>query len=150
MPTTTLPPAFVPYALTATLLCLNLLVLWNLSGAARGKSKTTPNAEDTGTVAKGARLTPEDPESVARMLRVYNNAEANIVPFLILGLIYVLLGAPSGVAWILFGGFAVARVLHAIVYAAGKQPWRTIFYVLGQLFTLAVVVQVVRGALAMV
>jgi glutathione S-transferase len=31
----------------------------------------------------------------------------------------------------IFGIFAVARLLHSIAYLAAKQPWRTIFYTVG-------------------
>ncbi|HVX95958.1 MAG TPA: MAPEG family protein [Polyangia bacterium] len=143
-------PAFIAYSLTASALALKLWLLWAATGAVRAKSKTTPNLEDTTTVSRGAALATQDPEGVARAMRVYNNAAANELPFLVLGLVYVLLGAPANIAWILFGTFVAARVLHAIVYAIGVQPWRTIFFVVGQLAAAGLLVQVVRAALAAV
>ena len=47
-----------------------------------------------------------------------------------------------------FGGFTVTRIVHSLVYVAGKQPWRTLFFIFGALFTVALMVQVVRAALA--
>ena len=57
--------ALQAYAVMAIVLSLNMLVLWAYSGAARGKSKTTPNTED----AKGGRAVVEtEPPEVARSL----------------------------------------------------------------------------------
>ncbi len=129
-------PTFVVYAISAIILCLQMLFLWAFSGGARGKTKTTLNAEDASSVAKGAQVVDADPPAVARVLRAHRNAEANIYPFLILGLIYVLLGGTDGFAKIVFGIFTGARLLHSIVYLAGKQPWRTLSFVIGGLTTL--------------
>jgi uncharacterized MAPEG superfamily protein len=141
-------PSFPIYALCTVVLCLNMLGLWGWSGGVRGKTKTTPNLEDAGTVAKGAKVLDEDPPEVARVLRAQRNADVNIMPFLVLGLLYVIGGASVRAAWILFGGFTLVRVGHSFAYLNGKQPWRTILFVLGGLITLALMVQVVRGSLA--
>jgi prostaglandin-E synthase 1 len=114
----------------------------------RARTKTTPNVEDASTVAKGAKLAEEEPAAVARSMRVYKNAAANILPFLILGFVYVVLGAPANIAWILFGVFTAARILHAIAYALGKQPWRTLLFVVAQLATVGVAIQVLRVSFA--
>jgi microsomal prostaglandin-E synthase 1 len=145
----TTSPAFAIYCLTAVALSLNLLGLWGYSGAARGKTKTTPNSEDAGTVAKGAQVVATDPPAVARVLRAHKNAMATIVPHLLLGLLYVILGASAQMAWILFGGFTVARYAHSFAYVGEKQPWRTISFVIGGLLTLALTVQVARSAIAL-
>jgi prostaglandin-E synthase 1 len=138
-------PSFIIYCLFAAVLCINMLGLWAYSGAVRAGTKTTPNSEDAGNTAKGATVTDATPDAVGRVLRVHRNANDNIIPFLILGLIYVLLGATPRMAWIAFGTFTAARLAHTFVYLAGKQPWRTIFFVLGQLVTLGVVVQILRS-----
>jgi microsomal prostaglandin-E synthase 1 len=141
-------PAFNVYALCTIVLCLNLLVLWAYSGVVRGKSKRTPNHEDASTVAKGADLSEEKTPEEARVLRAHTNALANIVPFLAVGLLYALYGAPPTMAWIFFGGFTVARLGHTFAYLGGKQPWRTLCFALGVLFTLGVMVQIARIAIA--
>ena len=122
-------PAFAIYALCAVVLCLNMLGLWGMSGGVRAKTKTTPNAEDPGTVAKGAKVVEDEPPEVARVLRAQRNADVNIMPFLVLGLLYCINGASARAAWILFGGFTVARLGHSVAYLNGKQPWRTSFFV---------------------
>lgn len=141
-------PAFPIYALCAVVLCLNMLGLWGWSGAVRRKTKTTHNPEDVETVSKGAKVLDEEPPEVARVLRAHHNANVNIMPFLALGLLYVINGASVRMAWIVFGGFTLARLGHSLAYLGGKQPWRTICFALGGLITLALMVQVVRGSLA--
>jgi prostaglandin-E synthase 1 len=141
-------PAFSIYALCTVVLCLNMLGLWGWSGSVRGKTKTTPNPEDALTVAKGAKVADDEPPEVARVLRAQRNADVNIMPFLVLGLLYVTNGASVRAAWIIFGGFTLARLGHTVAYLNGKQPWRTILYVIGGLITFALMVQVVRGSLA--
>jgi microsomal prostaglandin-E synthase 1 len=141
-------PAFNIYALCAVVLCLNLLGLWAYSGVVRGKSKRTPNTEDASTVSKGSDLSDEKTPEEARVLRAHMNALANIVPFLALGLVYVITGAPALMAWIFFGGFTVMRVGHSFAYLGGKQPWRTICFALGVLLTFGVMIQIARIAIA--
>lgn len=143
-------PAFAAYSITAVLLCLNMMGLWGYSGGVRTGTKTTHNTEDAATFAKGAAVVSADPEAVARVLRAHTNAFANIMPFLLLGLLYVVLGASPKMAWILFGGFTVMRWGHSAAYIAGKQPWRTIFFVLGGIITFVLMEEVMRYSIALV
>src|SRR3954465_9391109 len=126
-------PLFTYYVLTALVLVALLLFLWSYSGVVRGRTKTAVNPEDGRRF--GAELVAHDPPEVARVLRAHRNAEANIYPFLFLGLLYVLAGGEAGPAKIFFGLFTAFRLLHSVVYLAGKQPWRTITFVLGGLTT---------------
>jgi uncharacterized MAPEG superfamily protein len=141
-------PAFIPYALSMLVLSLNLLLLWAYSGSVRGKSRTTPNLEDAGSIARGARVVEGNPPDVARILRAHDNAMANIVPFAILGLVYVLAGGSATVAYVVFGVFTAARVAHSLVYVAEKQPWRSLSFGVGGLATLALMGSIVRALVA--
>jgi glutathione S-transferase len=135
MPTTFLAnPSFVAFAASMVVLCLNILGLWAYSGAVRGRSKTTPNAEDA--QAFKTQLAGQDPPEVARVLRAHRNATDNILPFAILAFLYVLAGASPMVVAVVCGIFVVARVAHSFSYLNGKQPWRTIFFTIGGLDTL--------------
>ncbi len=136
-------PTFVVYAITCLVLCANLMFLWGFSGGVRGKTQTALNSEDLSTVSKGASMAATDPPEVARVLRAHRNAEANIYPFLFLGLIYVMIGGDAGWAKIFFGVFTGCRLLHSVVYLAGKQPWRTLSFVLGGLTTVALLGDIV-------
>jgi prostaglandin-E synthase 1 len=141
MPTLAANPAFVAYAACLLVLSLNMLVLWAYSGSVRGKTKTTPNKEDAG----GSKLVESEPPEVARVLRAHTNAMANIVPFAILGLVYVLAGGSATVAEIVFGVFTVARLGHSFAYVNGKQPWRSLFFGLGGLTTLVLMGFIVKA-----
>lgn len=138
-------PAFQAYAVMAVVLSLNMLVLWAYSGAVRGKTKTTPNPEDARGATKVAEI---EPPEVARVLRAHRNASANIVPFFVLGLVYVLAGAPGTAAEVVFGGFTVARLAHSWAYLGGKQPWRSIFFGLGGVATVALIVLLLKTVFA--
>ncbi|MEO7111857.1 MAG: MAPEG family protein [Polyangiaceae bacterium] len=130
--------ALYVYALTAVVLCVNLIIIWTYSGAVRLKTKIAINPEDAERFK--TKLEDLDPPEVARVLRAHANAQASIIPFLILGLVYVLIGGAASTAKIIFGIFTVARLLHSIVYLAGKQPWRTIFFGISSLALGALIV----------
>jgi prostaglandin-E synthase 1 len=119
-------PAFVVYAITSVVLSINLLFVWGYSGAVRAKTKTAINKEDAERF--GTAHERVDPPEVARALRAHANAQATIYPFLFLGLVFVLAGGSAGFAEVVFGVFTAARILHSVVYLAGKQPWRSLFF----------------------
>ena len=137
MNTSTLPA----YALTSAVLCAQLLLLWIASGVVRGRTKTALNPEDA--AAFGTVLVDADPPSVARVLRVHANGQATVYPFLALGLVFVLLG--GGIAWAapIFAAFVAARLLHMLAYLKEWQPWRTVFFLVGMVATLTLLVRIV-------
>lgn len=142
MPNLASNPAFLAYAVSLLILSLNLLVLWGYSGSVRSKTKTTPNEEDAG---RGAKVLPENPPEVARVLRAHANAMANIVPFAILGLVFVLAGGSGTAAAAIFGVFTAARLAHSFAYLGGRQPWRSLSFGLGAATTLVLMGFVVRA-----
>lgn len=146
MPNAASNPVFFAYAVSAVVNCLNILVLWNLSGAVRGKTGTTVIPEDAPALKR--ELTQTDPPEVARVLRAHRNTADNAVPFLLLGLVFTTLGPSPLEAQIIFYGFTAARVLYSFFYLKGVQPWRSVTYGLGGLATLALIVDICRLLLA--
>jgi uncharacterized MAPEG superfamily protein len=134
-------PAFVAYAVTCVALSCNLMFLWAYSGAARNRAKSTPNPEDAPQFS--ANLADIDPPGITRVLRAHANAQASIVPFLALGLVYVLAGGPPSPAVLYFTVFTIARWFHSWAYLGAKQPLRTIVFVVASLPLLALMVHVV-------
>ena len=134
-------PAFVVYAITCLVLSANLIFLWAFSGATRAKTKTAINPEDAARF--GGTLMEADPAQVARVLRAHDNAQANIYPFLFLGLVFVLAGGSACAAKIIFSIFIVARLAHSYAYLAGKQPWRSIAFIIGGLATIALMLEII-------
>jgi uncharacterized MAPEG superfamily protein len=145
MPSFTTNAAFVAYAVALMVLSLNLLLLWAYSGAVRGKTKTTPNTEDARTIASGSAVVESDPPEVARVLRAHKNAMASIVPFAILGLVFVLAGGSGAAAAAIFGVFTAARVAHSFTYLGAKQPWRSVSFTIGGLATLTLMGFIVKA-----
>lgn len=135
------PPALAAYSIACLLLCANLIFLWAYSGAVRGKTKTAINKEDRDLF--GGALSESDPPDVARVLRAHANAQANIYPFLLLGLVFVLNGGSITLAEITFGIFVLARFTHSYAYLAGKQPLRTISFIIGGLTLMALMVEII-------
>ncbi len=139
-------PGMVAYAVTLLVLSANLIFLWAASGAARNTSKAAINPEDAALFK--VPLMAQDPPGVARVLRAHANAQATIYPFLFLGLTYVLVGGSARVAWIIFAVFALARIAHSILYLAGKQPWRTIAFVVSGLALVALAIALIWRLIA--
>lgn len=142
MPNAASNPVFFAFAVAAVVNSLNILVLWNMSGGVRGKTKTTLNPEDA--TAFKSNLAEADPPEVARVLRAHRNTADNTTPFLLLGLVFAMLGPSPLEAQIFFYGFTAARVLYSVCYLKGLQPWRTIMYGLGVLATLGMIVDICR------
>jgi len=138
-------PAFTAYAVAILVLSFNLLFLWGYSGGVRGRSKTTPNPEDAGSARA---IVDGDPPEVARVLRAHKNAMANIVPFAILGLVYVLANGNATAAAVIFGIFTASRVGHSFAYLGAKQPWRSIAFGVGALTTLVLMGFIVHALVA--
>jgi prostaglandin-E synthase 1 len=134
-------PAFVAYAITSVILCLNLLVLWAFSGGVRTRTKTAVNSEDAALFK--AQEVQFDPPPVARVLRAHANAQATIYPFLILGLVYVLIGGAYNVAVVIFAVFVLARLAHSVFYLAARQPWRTTAFTVSGVALLALIVALI-------
>jgi uncharacterized MAPEG superfamily protein len=137
-------PVFLAYAVTCLVLCLNLMMLWVSSGAIRAKGGLAINPEDGARY--GVPVSQSDSPAVARLLRAHRNAEATIYPFLLLGLLYVVAGGRVAIAIPLFTIFAIARVVHSIVYLKALQPWRTVAFATS-LLAILVLMGAVVGAL---
>jgi glutathione S-transferase len=128
---------FAIYAMSVALMVINLFFLAFVTAIGRGKNKAFLNPEDA-----GYQESTSQNEWVARVMRAHRNAVENILPFVAIGLLYVMtVGSPLG-AKLYFGVFVTARWLHSFVYLAGKQPWRTMFFAAGALATLGMTVQV--------
>jgi prostaglandin-E synthase 1 len=138
-------PAFVAYAITCVILCLNLVMLWASSGAIRARAGVALNPEDGARY--GVPVSERDPPKVARLLRAHRNAEAIIYPFLLVGLLFVLAGGKAAIAIPIFAIFVVARIAHSIVYLKAMQPWRTIAFAVSLLAIIVLMGAVIHDLL---
>jgi uncharacterized MAPEG superfamily protein len=145
VPNLTDNPAFAAYALACSVLAVHLIALALLTGRARGRVKAYVNPEDAVTF-KGETAKAEH-ANVLRAQRSHLNTLENVVPFFVVGYLYVLTGATRTGSTAYFAVFVAARLLHSVVFALGLQPWRTITYLIGILSILGMVVHVVRAVL---
>jgi len=135
------PPSFTVYAVCSVILSLEMLTLGAMTAATRAKHKGFLNPEDGAVAFKEAQLVDggEHP-AVARVIRAHRNLLESLPLFFALGLIAVLIGAsPLGIA-ICCGVFTAARLMHAVVYLRGIQPWRTVSFGIGTLALLGLMV----------
>ena len=142
-------PQFKLYAICSVVLSFLMLALGFITASRRAKHKGYRNPEDTVVSAKDATLVEavEHPD-VARVIRAHRNLLESLPIFFALGLLCVIVGiAPLG-AKICFGVFTGGRVLHAIVYIKGLQPWRTMFFAFASLALVAMMVQIVIAVVA--
>jgi prostaglandin-E synthase 1 len=135
-------PVFTVYVISTLVLVLHLLFLWIWSGKVRSQLRVVLNTEDAKRA--GTTLGDAEPPEIARIVRVYNNAAAATYAFLIIALVFVAMGGGMLFAEITFGLFVAARLLYAVVYLAGVQPWRSIFYTTGLLTTVALMGEIVH------
>jgi len=91
---------------------------------------------------KSAVVTLNDPD-VERVRRNHLNDIENIVPFVLVGLIYVGTNPDRDVALWHFRVFFISRVLHTLTYQlALPQPSRTLCCVVGYLATLSMAARI--------
>ena len=118
------------YFLCAAILVLKMAFTGSATGVVRMRRGAYVTPEDYAFMGKHAA--PPD-EAVERLRRVHQNDLENIIPFLIIAFPYVLSGPSFRVAAGLLVVFTLARLLHTVTYLASMQPWRSIFYELGQI-----------------
>lgn len=107
--------------------------MWAISlyqGYYRISNSAFVDADDARVFGKTAPRSEELPE-VTQAQRAWRNDLENIPIFLVLALIYVLVGASKDAAPYYFVVFTAARIAHTIAFLAHLQPWRTISYVTG-------------------
>ncbi len=136
-----LGPQFKLYVVCCFVLCLLMFTIGAITAATRSKVKTYLNPEDKTVSLKDAKYNEGiDVPDVARVMRAHRNLIESLLPFSMLGLIYVLSGAPLLGAQVCFIAFTAARVLHTIVYLKGLQPFRTMMFGIGVLSMLGMMV----------
>jgi uncharacterized MAPEG superfamily protein len=131
--------------LFSAILGLHLIALALWTGTVRAMKKRFVNPEDA-KLNKGEQVEDEHPD-VARAKRAHLNGLENAVPFFAIAYFYAATGPSKNGALIYFGTFTAARVLHSIFYLWGRQPFRTIMFVIGVLCTLGMAVQVIKAAI---
>jgi glutathione S-transferase len=127
-------PALRTFAITSTILALHLIVLALYTGSIRIRRQVYPKPGAT------------EEQDIERVKRAHMNAIENLVPFAIVGGLYVTAAHPSATAAAIYlWTFTAARLLHSAVYLAQKQPHRTILFTIGVLCTFGMGFHVLRA-----
>jgi prostaglandin-E synthase 1 len=122
------------YAICALLLVLKMMGLALYTSSLRMRRSVYASPEDYAFQGKAASGR-SDPD-VERARRAHRNDLENVLPFLVVGPLYVLLGPSPAGAWLCFVGFTAARILHTLFYLRRAMPHRTLAYGAGFAITL--------------
>lgn len=138
-------PAYQPLILFSALLVLKMGAVAFATANRRRLAGVVVNPEDV-MVNPGSHAGDSDAPEVLRAKRAHLNDLENIPGFLVLATLFTLSGASATAGWAYFGVYFATRTLHTIMYLAGKQPWRTASFFVGQLTMLGVIVQLLMSA----
>lgn len=108
------PALFAAFASVLILLAFKAQVLAAATATTRGRLGRFLNEEDA-TWLGGVHVNPDD-ERVQRIFRAHRNDLEALLPFLIVGSVYVASGASSGVGIVYCAVFLVARFAHTFAY----------------------------------
>jgi len=138
-----LHPAFDVFVICAALLVLKMIVVGHFTGFLRIKREAILNPEDVEAFRSSKPESVEEDPEVARGLRAHRNDLESTLPFLAIGLPYLMTNPSASIASGLFIGFTLLRVLFSVFYLLGVQPWRSLSFVLGELCVLVMLGQMV-------
>lgn len=125
---------FLAFSTYATIVILKMMFMSFLTAYFRFTRKAFANTEDTFSAK-----TPEEKkkmlrvnDDVERVRRCHQNDLENIIPFLVIGLLYTLTGPELSTALLHFRVFVGSRFVHTISYVmALPQPSRALSFIVG-------------------
>ncbi|XP_068163082.1 microsomal glutathione S-transferase 1-like [Antennarius striatus] len=126
--------AFTTYA---TVVILKMMLVAFITAYFRITRGAFMNEEDVSrkSAEEKKKFLRTDPD-VERARRCHQNDLENIVPFVVVGLLYALTGPELSCALLHFRVFAGARIFHTVAYiAALPQPCRGLSWVVGMFVT---------------
>jgi uncharacterized MAPEG superfamily protein len=131
------------YALMAIILSLKMAAIGIVQGRARTAAKKFANPEDAKMF--GATLVDQEVPGVVRGAKAWLNDLENIPIFLILALVYAIVGLSPTLFILYCTVFTIARILHTFFYLNAIQPWRTIAFSVGALAMFALIIHLFVG-----
>uniref|UniRef100_A0A0K8VIK6 Microsomal glutathione S-transferase 1 n=1 Tax=Bactrocera latifrons TaxID=174628 RepID=A0A0K8VIK6_BACLA len=137
---------FSAYVFWSAVLVLKLLFMSLRTGRLRFKTRTFLNPEDL--VKKGFKVGFDNPD-IERVRRAHLNDLENLLPFFVIGFLYVLIDPIPALAINLFRAVGIARIVHTIVYAVVvvPQPSRALAFFVALSATVYMGFQVVIASL---
>lgn len=134
-------PAFPTFAICAALLVLKMIGVGHITGILRIRRQALLNPEDVETFRSAQPQAEAEHPDVARGLRAHRNDLESTLPFLIIGLPYLLTNPSPSWASGLFTVFTVLRYAFSVFYLKGIQPWRSVSFLAGEVCVLVMLVQ---------
>ncbi|XP_038595000.1 microsomal glutathione S-transferase 1-like [Micropterus salmoides] len=128
---------FMAFTTYAALVILKMLLMAPLTSFYRFTRGAFANEEDVGRKSEEEKkkLLRTHPD-VERVRRCHQNDLENIIPFVVIGLLYSLTRPELSSALLHFRVFACSRFFHTIAYVCGlPQPSRGLSWILGMLVT---------------
>lgn len=136
-------PIFSAFVTYATLVIAKTMFMSLLTSYQRVTNKAFINEEDVKSYAKKKVEVTRYHPKVERVRRCHQNDLENVVPFVLLGLLYVCTGPSLWTALLHFRVFTVARFAHTIIYLlAVPQPSRFLVFVCGVIVNISMAVAI--------
>ncbi|XP_056444606.1 microsomal glutathione S-transferase 1-like isoform X3 [Gadus chalcogrammus] len=125
------------YATYVVIVVLKMMLMAPLTSYYRMKKKVFANLEDTKLAhpVEEPKFVRVDPD-VERVRRCHQNDLENVVPFVLVGLLYSLTGPDAATAVTYFRVFAASRLCHTVAYVLPlPQPSRALSWLTGLVVT---------------
>ena len=122
---------FKTFAFHGGVVLLKTIVMSPLTGFNRMKNQTFANQEDL-ALGKDVKAVNFNDPTVERIRRAHQNDLENIIPFILVGGLYLTTQPSLATAQILFRTFTAARLTHSIAYLGSvRQPVRGLAFAAG-------------------
>ncbi|KAI7791821.1 putative microsomal glutathione S-transferase 1-like [Triplophysa rosa] len=137
---------FLVFSTYATIVILKMMLMGPFISYLRLTKKVFANLEDTNLVK-----TTEDRRKWVRVQMLngcHQNDLENIIPFVVIGLLYALTGPDLSTALLHFRVFVGSRFIHMVAYlVALPQPSRGLAWIVGLFTTFSMAYRVITTAL---
>ncbi|KAA0720918.1 Microsomal glutathione S-transferase 1 [Triplophysa tibetana] len=142
---------FLAFSTYATIVVLKMIFMSFVTVYYRMSEKAFSNWEDTRRVSKDPeerkKMLQTNP-NVERVRRCHQNDLENIIPFVVIGLLYALTSPDLSTALWHFRVFVGSRFIHTLTYVmAIPQPSRALSWMVGLLTTFSMAYRVLTTAL---
>ena len=136
-------PVFTVFAVCSAVLCIKMIAVGHYTGLTRIRRAVYLNPEDAKTFSnKEEEAASAEHPDVDRGLRAHRNDLESTLPFLAIGLVYVLTGPPLLLANVLLIAFTALRCVFSLFYLRAMQPWRSVSFMLAELCLVIMLLQI--------
>ncbi|KAK3701143.1 hypothetical protein RRG08_029615 [Elysia crispata] len=137
-------PVFSAFVTYAVLVILKTMIMSFFTAYQRMSNKAFSNEEDVASFKGGKKFEViRYHPAVERVRRCHQNDLENVIPFVLLGLLYVASGPSLWAALLHFRIFTVTRFLHTLIYLNGvRQPARALSFLSGVAVNISMAVAV--------